>query len=345
MLDNNIKNVCGIYKIICSKNNYFYFGQSKKIRNRIQSHIADLKKQSHSNPKMQRSWNKYGSDSFKFEIYEVCREEELNEKEQRLLSEHVGKEECFNISKFVDSIMRGRKASKSHREKIRNSQTGIGNSFYNKKHSEDTVKEIFEKSNFKMPINIIKPDGTILTYESCRKAEKELGIRTNLILKYAKSKSTIKSGNFAGYRVEYLNEPIQRHDNSSRNWNPVNKRKIFVIEKNGEKKEFDSILAAAKFYELKDDTILEYCKSPYYPWKGTAAGIYFSIEDFNQKSYDPEKTVLRIDGDNNIKYYLSLSHAALDNNFDISNLFKIVKNSKKYKNYTWMNLKDYYLNN
>lgn len=79
--DNELNSQCGIYKIICSGNNKVYIGQSTNIHRRYKSHITDLKANKHHNPKLQYAFNKYGEDSFRFEIIELCDKSLLDERE------------------------------------------------------------------------------------------------------------------------------------------------------------------------------------------------------------------------------------------------------------------------
>lgn len=59
----------GVYVIHCSANNRFYIGESLAIEQRIRNeHFKALAKGTHDNPHLQRSWNKYGPESFSFEI-------------------------------------------------------------------------------------------------------------------------------------------------------------------------------------------------------------------------------------------------------------------------------------
>lgn len=71
----------GIYKITNVVNNKVYIGQSKDINKRWYSHRSELNGNKHNNEHLQNSWNKYGCDSFKFEIVELCEQSELNNKE------------------------------------------------------------------------------------------------------------------------------------------------------------------------------------------------------------------------------------------------------------------------
>jgi len=72
----------GIYKILNIKNNKFYIGSSKDLNKRWIQHKSNLKNNNHINVILQRSWNKYGKNSFVFDIIEECKENMLLEREQ-----------------------------------------------------------------------------------------------------------------------------------------------------------------------------------------------------------------------------------------------------------------------
>lgn len=77
----------GIYKILNVENGDFYIGSSKNLNKRWRDHQFKLNLGKHINCILQRSWNKYGENSFKFEIIELCSNEKLFEKEQFYLDE------------------------------------------------------------------------------------------------------------------------------------------------------------------------------------------------------------------------------------------------------------------
>ena len=62
----------GIYTITNLINNKIYVGSALAAFNkRFNQHKSDLKKNKHSNPHLQKAWNKYGKDNFIFEILET----------------------------------------------------------------------------------------------------------------------------------------------------------------------------------------------------------------------------------------------------------------------------------
>lgn len=72
----------GIYKITCLANNKSYIGQSVSIKRRWATHQRELVNGVHYNQYLQNAYNKYGKDSFTYEILELCPKEKLNEREQ-----------------------------------------------------------------------------------------------------------------------------------------------------------------------------------------------------------------------------------------------------------------------
>lgn len=71
-----------IYKIVNLVNNKFYVGSAIDYNRRLREHKSMLLNNVHTNPHLQNSYNKYGKDSFIFEILEVCNAENLIIREQ-----------------------------------------------------------------------------------------------------------------------------------------------------------------------------------------------------------------------------------------------------------------------
>lgn len=78
--------ICGVYKITNTANGKFYIGSSKDVKNRWTQHRNALNDNKHGNPYLQNAWNKYGVQSFKFEIIEKCSIEDQFEREQFYLN-------------------------------------------------------------------------------------------------------------------------------------------------------------------------------------------------------------------------------------------------------------------
>lgn len=100
-----MKNV--IYKIRNVVNNKFYVGSTVDSRKRFWAHRKALRLGNHDCIHLQRAWNKYGEDCFKFEVVEQLNaREELYPAEQKWLDEHFGKDYCYNVAAHADSPMR-----------------------------------------------------------------------------------------------------------------------------------------------------------------------------------------------------------------------------------------------
>lgn len=73
------RTLCGIYCI--RKDDQFYVGQSINILKRFNSHRVELLTNKHCNSKLQNAINKYGIDSFHFEIIELSEPDFLADRE------------------------------------------------------------------------------------------------------------------------------------------------------------------------------------------------------------------------------------------------------------------------
>jgi group I intron endonuclease len=77
---------CGIYLIINLSNAHRYIGSSCNVLARWQRHQENLKKGNHHSRYLQRAYNLYGPDNFKFIFLQHCKREERLELEQQWMA-------------------------------------------------------------------------------------------------------------------------------------------------------------------------------------------------------------------------------------------------------------------
>jgi group I intron endonuclease len=128
----------GIYKITCIITGKVYIGSSINIEKRWLYHKEDLRKDRHRNQILQRAWEKYGSENFKFEVVEYIPEEALIEKEQYYIDLYkaADKKYGYNICPAAGTtrgVKRpnanwGRVLSDETKQKIANSLSGFKHS-------------------------------------------------------------------------------------------------------------------------------------------------------------------------------------------------------------------------
>lgn len=76
----------GVYAITCYGNGKFYIGSSVNVSARRNSHFSQLRKRKHQNKHLQNAYNKYGEDSFYFDVVEYCTKEDVLTVEQKWLN-------------------------------------------------------------------------------------------------------------------------------------------------------------------------------------------------------------------------------------------------------------------
>jgi group I intron endonuclease len=132
----------GIYTITNLVDNKIYVGQTNNFYHRWAVHISHLKHNKHSSTYLQNAWNKYGEESFKFEILEECSIDLLFSLEHywcNLLQTHnsnygYNTEKTHPYRKKFYSPMLGKKLSQEHKNKIGNAHKG-------RKASDETRKK------------------------------------------------------------------------------------------------------------------------------------------------------------------------------------------------------------
>ncbi len=62
------KILSGVYRITCLANNKNYIGSSDNIMRRLKTHERELNEGSHNNRRLQKDFDKYGSEFFEFRV-------------------------------------------------------------------------------------------------------------------------------------------------------------------------------------------------------------------------------------------------------------------------------------
>lgn len=118
----------GIYKLICG--NHFYIGSAINFKSRLQSHLRQLRKGTHTNPHLQAVYNNCRHISM--EILEIVDIEILLERENAYLSKFYGTEGCVNLTVSATAPMLGK-------EPWNKGKNGVI-------HTEETKKKISENN-------------------------------------------------------------------------------------------------------------------------------------------------------------------------------------------------------
>lgn len=183
-MDNNLMNKSGIYKITNLINNKIYIGSTNNFYYRKSAHLSKLKLNKHFNSHLQRSYNKYGKNNFKFEVIEYIVFpnnfnnfdiiETLINREQYYLD--LYKSWNFNLGynkRVIADSSAGYKVSEETKRKI-----SVGNK--GKKRSVETCLQMSvtkQKNNsYKRGLKVINTsDGTI--YNTVEQARKVFNIK------------------------------------------------------------------------------------------------------------------------------------------------------------------------
>ena len=135
---------CGIYCIFNAVNGKVYVGSSVNLYMRKAQHFSSLKYDKHHSIKLQRAYNKYGKDSFKFCILEYCDKKDLEKVEKSWIACCNSYSGGYNSTDECGAPSRGKKYS------------------------------IMRKKLHSQPVKLIKPDGTLVEYygqHECAKHE------------------------------------------------------------------------------------------------------------------------------------------------------------------------------
>jgi hypothetical protein len=111
---------CGIYKIENLIDKKIYIGSSVNLRNREYKHFWMLNKNKHDNQHLQNSFNKFGENSFKFEILEECDEQSLIERENHYINQNKSNNQEFGYNMALVNEFRRNTYNDEVKRKISN---------------------------------------------------------------------------------------------------------------------------------------------------------------------------------------------------------------------------------
>lgn len=95
---NDLKTKQGVYIFRNTVDNKCYIGSTvMTFEKRMEHHVWHLRENKHKNSHFQNAWNKYGEDSFEYDILEICERNKCLEKEQYYLNKIL----------FADEFIKG----------------------------------------------------------------------------------------------------------------------------------------------------------------------------------------------------------------------------------------------
>ena len=189
--------IIGIYKIINTYNGNCYVGSSKNIDRRWNEHLKKLTTNNHQNVILQRAWNKYGENNFKFEVVEVCDLNVLLERENFYLSKNP-EYNIVKVAKGGDTISNNPKRDLII-EKISKSSSGKNNPNYGGKFKNDDWLNKQKISNSKVHLKITDTlTDQVFLFLNSKDAAKHFKCSPSAIKENKKNKWLLKSR----YRIE-----------------------------------------------------------------------------------------------------------------------------------------------
>lgn len=143
-----MEKISGIYCIENLVNNKKYIGKSTNIEKRWNEHKRMLNKNCSDNDCLQKAWNKYGEDNFRFWIIEECDESLLNEREIYCIecNDSLSSKKGYNIAKGGNggALFEGHSHTELSKLKIGASQKEDKHWAFGKKMKEETRKKVIE---------------------------------------------------------------------------------------------------------------------------------------------------------------------------------------------------------
>jgi group I intron endonuclease len=130
----------GIYVIKNKANGKVYVGQSTQLNQRYSGHLRRIKKGTHHNEILQKSFYKYGFDNFEFSILEEVLEETLLNEREKYWIDFYGGINNDNVYNLKDPLLN--EYSEYVRKKISQSNAGVNNPNYGNKWTDEMKEKV-----------------------------------------------------------------------------------------------------------------------------------------------------------------------------------------------------------
>lgn len=162
----------GVYIISNLKNDKVYIGSAIDINQRFRLHKSLLRRKKHSNPHLQNSWNKYGSESFTFNMLIECSLSLLIEYEQEVLDKYsytLGWDSLYNIRHIAHSNL-----GITYSLETRSKMSAAHKNRKRKPHSNATKAKMSKAAKGRIPWNkgIKTPADVVLKQSIAKKGNK-----------------------------------------------------------------------------------------------------------------------------------------------------------------------------
>lgn len=285
--------IIGVYKITNIIDNKCYIGSSINVKGRISQHKNQLKKNKHHSIKLQRAYDKYCIENFKYEIVEECTIENMIIREQYYIDFYDCCKNGYNIVPNAGHNL-GMIHSDETKEILRQKSTGNKNNL-GRIQTDETKKKISDKlkgthlsdeTKLKLSNSLkgrITTDETRLKQSKSQKGKKlsdETKLKLSILNKGKKqSKETIekrvkkntgqKRTDEVKLKMSKAMTGIKKGPMSYEN-KLIRSKRVAQISESGELiKEFDSVKKCAEYFNTESKRICEVLtgKKKYYKKK------------------------------------------------------------------------------
>lgn len=164
----------GIYLIKNKIDNKIYVGSSKNIERRFKKHRTELNTGRHSNQFLAKAYKKFGQNSFDFIIIELCKEDNLIDREIFYINyyDSLNPKKGYNLK---SPVYHPSNVNKQYSEILSKAKKGI------------TPQNFIEMQKTRWsPVEVYVDDVLYKRYDNYNQAERDLGMSKGYIFSYFK---------------------------------------------------------------------------------------------------------------------------------------------------------------